>query len=96
VLVDATYEPVNALNGSSRDSAIVRDYRLLRNDLVRLMPNRSVPVVLVKANVCRILEPLLADDGFNVLNNGRVVYFPSTGRQKEFHRQFAALFLEAR
>jgi hypothetical protein len=27
-------------------------------------------------------------DGFNVLNNGRVVYFPSHGRQRDFDRQF--------
>jgi hypothetical protein len=26
-------------------------------------------------------------DGFNVLNRGRVLYFPSTGRQKDFRRQ---------
>jgi hypothetical protein len=55
------------------------------------MSDRSIPLVLIKANVCRILEPKLTDDGFNVLNGGRITYFPSTGRQKEFQRQFSAI-----
>ena len=47
-------------------------------------------MVLIKRNVCRLLEPRLTDEGFNVLNRGRVIYFPSTGRQKEFQQQFSA------
>jgi hypothetical protein len=77
------------LNPSSRDKVIVRDYPLLRDDLTALMADRSTPLVLIKTNVCRLLEPKLRQDGFNVLNRGRVIYFPSTGRQKEFQRQFS-------
>jgi len=55
------------------------------------MSDRSIPLVLIKENVCRILEPKLAEDGLNVLNGGRVIYFPSTGRQKQFHRQFSTI-----
>jgi hypothetical protein len=91
VLVDATYEPVNKLNSSARDELIVRDYRLLRDDLVTLTPDRSAPVVLIKANVCRLLEPRLTEDGFNVLNRRRAVYFPASGRQNEFHQQLGAV-----
>jgi len=91
VLVDATYEAVNGLIGSSRDRVIDRDYPLLRADLATLMSDRSIPLVLIKENVCRILEPKLAEDGLNVLNGGRVIYFPSTGRQKQFHRQFSTI-----
>jgi hypothetical protein len=91
VLVDATYERVNKLSRSGRDRVIYRDYPLLRDDLANLMSGRVIPVVLIKANVCRILEPKLADDGFNVLNSGRVIYFPSNSRQKEFPRQFSAV-----
>jgi hypothetical protein len=94
VLVDATYEPVNK-PGSRRDKVIERDYPLLRTDLVNLMSDRSVPLVLIKENVCRILEPKLRDDGFNVLNCGRVVYFPATGRQSDFHRQFRTVLESA-
>ena len=87
VLVDATYEPVN-VDGKDRDRVIARDYHLLRDDLAALLPDRSVPIVLVKENVCRLLERRLTEDGFSVLNHGQVIYFPSTGRQKDFHRQF--------
>ena len=55
------------------------------------MSDRSTPLILIKANVCRILEPKLAQDGFNVLNRGRVIYFPAWGRQKDFFRQFGAI-----
>jgi hypothetical protein len=95
VLVDATYEPVNTLKPSSRDQVIARDYPLLCADLASLLPDRSAPLVLVKANVCRILEPKLAEDGFNVLNRGRAVYFPSHGRQNDFQRQLGAILKAA-
>jgi hypothetical protein len=91
VLVDATYEPVNKLPRSRKDSVINRDYALLRDDLAALMPDRSIPLILIKKNVCEILEHKLTKDGFNVLNHGRVIYFPSTGRQKDFHRQFSEI-----
>jgi hypothetical protein len=91
VLIDATYEPVNALSGAARDEIVTRDYPLLRDDLAALLPDRSTPLVLVKANVCELLEPKLAEDGFNVRNKGQSIYFPSHGRQPDFHRQFGAI-----
>jgi hypothetical protein len=95
ILVDATYEPVNARNGSDRDDVIARDYPLLRDDLDGLSPDRSAPLVLIKANVCRLLESRLVNDRYNVLNRGRVVYFPSSGRQTEFHQQFRSILKSA-
>lgn len=96
VLVDATYEPVNALDDQDRDGVITRDYHLLRDDLAAMLPDRSIPIILMKANVCRLLERRLTEDGFNVRNNGRVVYFPSTGRQKDFQRQFSEILKSVR
>jgi hypothetical protein len=95
LLVDATYEPVN--KSHSRNRVIKRDYPKLRQDLVRLTKPKqaSVPLVLIKANVCRILELPLRADGFNVLNNGRLVYFPSYGRQNDFRRQFGMILKSA-
>jgi hypothetical protein len=95
ILVDATYQPVNALDRVSRNGVIAKDYRLLHDDLAALLADRSIPLVLIKANVCRILEPKLVEDGFNVLNRGRVIYFPSTGRQKDFKRQFGSILKSA-
>jgi hypothetical protein len=89
LLVDATYEPVNRLTGVKRkDAVLVRDYPLLRDDLADFDP--SIPLVLIKANVCRLLEPRLTAEGFNVLNRGRAIYFPAAGRQKQFEEQFSA------
>jgi hypothetical protein len=94
VLVDATYQPVDKLTKNAshdRDEVIVRDYPLLLDDLASLTPNQSIPLVLIKANVCRILEPLLSKDDFRVLNGGRAIYFPSNGRQADFKNQFGAV-----
>ena len=91
LLVDATYEPVNSYDSKRKDEVISRDYGLLRDDLLRLSPDRDAPIVLIKKNVCSLLEPRLTADGFNVLNGGRLVYFPSTGRQRQFREQFGAI-----
>jgi len=96
LLVDATYEPVDGLSDKDADAVILRDYPQLRSDLKALLPGQLVPIILVKANVCRLLEPLLVHDGFNVLNCGRVVYFPSTGQQNAFSQQFGAILQELR
>jgi hypothetical protein len=68
---------------------------VLRDDLASLMPDCSVPIILIKENVCRILRPQLVQDGFNVLNGDCVIYFPGTGRQKDFYRQFGAILESA-
>jgi hypothetical protein len=94
VLVDATYEPVDQLgkDDKKREAVILRDYPLLSADLKKMLPDKSsTPIILIKANVCRLLEPRLKEDGFNVLNRGCVVYFPSHGRQPEFHEQFGPI-----
>lgn len=92
VLVDATYRPVNSLSPKERDAVIEGDYPLLRDDLRSLLGEHSdTPVIVIKANVCRLVEPRLARDGFTVLNKGNAVYFPSHGQQGRFHQQFEAL-----
>jgi hypothetical protein len=90
LLVDATYEPVNALKDvKQKNAVIIRDYPLLRNDLANF--GRSIPLVLLKVNVRKILESKLTAEGFNVLNRGRAIYFPSHGKQPDFAQQFAAV-----
>jgi hypothetical protein len=81
---------VNGLTRRGRDLVIDRDYPELRNDLRQLPADRwsKVPLVLIKANVCRFVEPKLKADGFNVLNKGRNIPFPSHGWTREFDRLF--------
>jgi hypothetical protein len=90
ILVDATYTPVNTPDIPNRNVAILADYSLLKIDLESLLSDRSTPLILIKANVYRVVGQKLAQDGFNVLNHAPV-YFPSNGRQTEFHQQFDAI-----
>ena len=89
LLVDATYEPVNDYTDPKRDLVIVRDYPQLLDDLTHLTPDRSVPIVLIKANVCRLLEIRLSRDGFDVINRGKAIPFPSNGQQEKFRAGFS-------
>ena len=94
LLIDATYEPVNDLSKSERDAIIARDFDLLCEDLQTITPDRRIPIILIKKNVCRILNSRLLLRGFTVLNAGRSVYFPSHGRQVEFKHQFAEILTQ--
>lgn len=83
-LVDASYTPVNHLPRAQRKHIILRDYKTLVKDLRNLIGNKKIPVTLVKANICRLLEERLKKDRFNVINKNLVIPFPSNGWQKKF------------
>jgi len=83
-IVDSTYKPVNKMKGKEREATILSDFENLIDDLEALNGNKF-PLVLIKANICRLLEDKLKLKGFNVLNKGIVVPFPSSGQQKRFH-----------
>jgi hypothetical protein len=91
ILVDATYEPVNGMSDAARDRVIERDYPVLLQDLRTLFVDRSRPVALLKTNVCRLLDPRLTKDGFNVINRGQPIYFPSNGQQTKSRQQFTSI-----
>jgi len=82
-LVDATYTPVNRLQDREKQAIILRDFPLLVAELWKYA-GHDTGIVLVKANICRLLEPKLQEAGFNVLNRGTVIPFPSTGQQGKF------------
>ncbi len=95
ILMDATCEPVNKLESeAAREQVIARDYGLLLRDLATVA-DKTTPIVLIKKTVCRVLEPRLLAAGYNVINRGRVVYFPSHSRQLQFAEQFSAVLREA-
>jgi hypothetical protein len=98
LLIDATYEPIDkkfGKRGPRRDAVLVRDYHLLKQDLLAISDGRKLPIILIKENVCRILDPLLTADGFHVLNRGRKVYLPLNGNQPDFRRQFPEIMADA-
>jgi hypothetical protein len=96
VVVDAIYEPVNSLSDDARDAKLVAAFPDLLSDIGDLIGTKAVPVVLIKANVCRLLEGPLRANGLNVINGGTVIYFPSSGRQPDFRRQFTEVLERAR
>jgi hypothetical protein len=86
-LVDATYQPVNHINNKKkRNEAILSALPELTHDLREIIGNQGVKIILVKANICRLLEEPLTAAGFNVINNGTIVPFPSHGNQTKFHQ----------
>ena len=61
-MIDAIYHPVDKLpkdRSHDRDEVIAKDYPLLLVDLSTLTPDRSIPLFLIKAIVCRILDALM-------------------------------------
>jgi len=92
LLVDATYTPVNKFQGKRRELTILSDYKNLTHDLKNLCGNKNPDVILIKANICRLLERKLRSDGFNVKNGGVIVPFPSNGQQKNFLREMNKIY----
>jgi hypothetical protein len=83
LLVDATYRPVNSMSNDERDAVILEDLPRLMRD-VRECAKPNTGLVLVKMNVCDLLEERLANAGFNLLNRGVRIPFPSNGQQHKF------------
>jgi len=91
VLVDATYRPVNALSETQRGQIILADYPVLKQDLLTLPGIQNSKILLIKMNVCRLLEEKLLTDGFNVINRGTAIPFPAAGNQAKFRARIAPL-----
>jgi len=85
LLIDATYTPVNHdhLSDRERNKRILDDLPVLVDEL-RQYVGSGTGVVLVKANVCELLEPVLLAHGFPILNRGMTIPFPSNGQQNRF------------
>jgi hypothetical protein len=92
-LMDAMYKPVNHIRTKRvRDQAILADLPELIKDLNRALPDRRTPIILVKANICRLLKERLQAYGFNIINDVEIIPFPSHNHQPEFHQRLRELF----
>jgi hypothetical protein len=90
LIVDATYTRVNKLKDKEADAIIDRDFAELVEDL-REHAGPGTAIVLVKANVCALLESKLKDAGFNVLNKGVSIPFPGSGQHTNFRNSVRAV-----
>jgi hypothetical protein len=92
-IIDATYEPVNHIkNENERDKAILAGLPELIVDLKNTLPNDRTPLILIKANICRLLRDRLQALDFNVINDDEIIPFPSHNHQSEFHQRLLNLF----
>jgi hypothetical protein len=82
-LIDATYTPVNRLSEKAKEAMILGDFPMLLAELNHYAKPET-GIVLVKANVCRLLKPKLQERGFHVLNRELVIPFPASGQQGKF------------
>lgn len=77
LLINPIYEPVNKISDKEADEKILANYSNFKKDLLKLLGNnKKTPLILVKSNICKLLEKPLLEDGFNVLNKGISVPFP--------------------
>jgi hypothetical protein len=76
VLVNPIYTPVNKMKDADADALILANYDAFKKDLTDLMKGKNIPIILIKSNICRLLEKPLIDDGFTVLNKGVMIPFP--------------------
>ena len=91
-LVDATYKPVNKLKRKIRNDTILENYENLVKDIKNICDSKKINIILVKANVCRLLEIKLRYEGFNIRNKGVVIPFPSNGQQRNFCREMKKVY----
>lgn len=90
-LLDATYSPVNHLSRSERAATILRDFPILLKSLREYATSETL-IILVKTNVCDLLELRIKNAGLSVGNNGLRIPFPSSGRQSEFRTAIQKVF----
>ncbi len=94
VLVNPIYTPVDKLPDKKADELILRNYDNFLADLIGTIKTKSVPLLLIKKNICQLLEPKLLQDGFRILNNGESIPFPMHYHYRTFEetvRRLAAL-----
>lgn len=89
LVVDPIYEPVNKLPDKEADKKILQNYNNFKKDLENLLGKEKskTPVILIKENICRLLEKPLLEDGFNVVNKDVVIPFPMHYHTKEFEEK---------
>ena len=90
LFVNATYRLSHDLKSLEHREAILQSYPTLLAELTKMVPDKSTPILLIRAVLRRLLESRLTDDGFTVLNFGSEICSPLTDAEK-FREDFAAL-----
>jgi len=91
LLLNPTYKAVNKLPEKQADQIIMSNYQNFVDDLLSFDLKKNIPIILIKSNICRLLEEPLVRDGFNVLNDGLMIPFPVHYHQKRFNEGISKL-----
>ncbi len=91
LLVNPIYTPVNKLPEREADKMILDNFENFTRDLRGLIGNSNVKIILIKSNICRLIEKPLIADGFNVVNNGLLIPFPLHYHYKTFEERVRSL-----
>lgn len=92
ILVDPIYEPVDKIPDKKADTLILENYPAFLGEMKEFTKhNLQTPIILVKANICRMLDKKLTEDGFNVLNNGLIIPFPMHYHMPDFEKKVRSL-----
>ncbi|MEE9447388.1 MAG: hypothetical protein V3V09_05480 [Arenicellales bacterium] len=94
VLLDATYTPLYDLKPKAKNQALVKSLPALMKELNTFKQAKQTPIILIKKNVCDLLEGPLLGEGFNVVNDGAMVPFPGSGQQGKFRSAFSKILAE--
>ena len=94
LILDATYTPLHDLKLAARNAAVKAAVPELIQELERISNVRKIPIILIKKNVCELLEGPLVEADFRVVNEGKMVAFPGSGQQTNFRKVFSRILAD--
>lgn len=90
LVANPVYKATEKMPDSEANALILKNYQTFKEDLGRFTKKPGVKVMLIKANIFRLLGQKLLDDGFPVVNNGNVIPFPLHYHFKMFQKKIRA------
>lgn len=96
LLLNPVYIPLNKLSDKKANEIILKNLDTFSKDLQKLNPKKDIPLILVKSNICKLLEEPLREKGFNVLNSGVTIPFPMHYHQESFYKKCHTLLKKAK
>jgi hypothetical protein len=87
LLIDATYITVNKIDKKKdRNKIILNSYNSLKSELEIHNNDYKIPLILIKKNICELLNIRLTNDNYCVANDGIIIPFPAFGHQLRFRK----------
>jgi len=94
IIINPIYIPVDKLPDKEADNLILKNYPNFIDDLNQIVRGKKIDLILIKKNICALLENRLANDGFNVLNHGLSLPFPMHYYFEDFRKKLNSLIVQ--